>query len=121
VLLVGLREKGLEGALRCCALCTLAGGLRDLRDVPPGAGNTSHCFNDYNHCDCTTMLGEVSDSTNDGQVAGIARGNLLGPGIRTASDETLGPGGSWCTCTNGAGQEPPADVAHLQVQNYNST
>ena len=92
-----------------------AGGLRDLRDVPPGAGNTSHCFNDYNHCDCTAMLGEVSDSTNEGQVAGIARGNLLGPGIRTASDETLGPGGSWCTCTNGAGKEPPADVAHLQV------
>jgi len=91
-------------------------GLRDLRDVPPGQGNTSHCFADFNHCDCTTMLGEVSMNQNHGQVAGIARGNLLGPGIQTASDPALGAGGSWCTCIMGAGKEPPADVAHLQFQ-----
>ena len=41
-------------------------GLRDLRSVPPGAGNTSHCFNDYNHCDCCTMLGEVSVNPTQG-------------------------------------------------------
>jgi hypothetical protein len=89
-------------------------GLRDLRNVPPGQGNTSHCFADFNHCDCTTMLGEVSMNQNHGQVQGIARGNLLGPGIKTASDPELGTGGSWCTCIMGAGKEPPSDVAHLQ-------
>ena len=32
-----------------------AAGLKDMTDVPPGLGNTSHCFNDFNHCDATTM------------------------------------------------------------------
>ena len=37
-----------------------AAGLRDLTDVPPGHGYTGHAFNEANHCDATTMLGEVS-------------------------------------------------------------
>lgn len=62
-------------------------------------GNTGHCFNDYNHCDATTMVGDVKDNRNAGQVDGsIARGNFLGAGIAAASDPELGPGGSWCTC-----------------------
>ena len=41
-----------------------AAGLRDLTNVPPGAGYTGHAFNDHNHCDATTMLGEVAHNTN---------------------------------------------------------
>mmetsp|Transcript_4265 Transcript_4265/g.4922 ORF Transcript_4265/g.4922 Transcript_4265/m.4922 type:complete len:269 (-) Transcript_4265:170-976(-) len=91
-------------------------GLRDLQRSAPGQGYTGHCFADYNHCDCTTMLGEVSHNENQGQVQGIAMGNQLGPGIQNASDPELGPGGSWCTCQQGANQEPPRDVAHLQFK-----
>ena len=78
-----------------------AAGLRDLRDVAPGEGNTSHCFNDFNHVDATTMTLDVSDNENRGKVQGIAFGNRLGPGIRVASDPELGPGGTWCTCCPG--------------------
>lgn len=93
-----------------------AAGLRDLRDVPSGQGNTGHCFNDFNHVDATTMVLDVSDNENRGLVNGIAFGNRLGPGIRVASDPELGPGGTWCTCAQGGDAEPPADVAHLQFQ-----
>jgi len=93
-----------------------AGGLRDLTDVPPGQGYTGHAFNDHNHCDLTAMLGDVSHNTNNGAVAGIAVGNLLGPGIQAASIPELGPGGSWSTCTNGCHLEPPRDVAHVQFR-----
>lgn len=95
---------------------TLARGLRDLRDVPPGRGNTGHCFNDFNHVDATTMTLDMSDNENRGQVQGIAFGNQLGPGIRVASLPEVGPGGTWCTCAQGAAREPPADVAHLQFR-----
>ena len=37
-----------------------AAGLKDLTNVPPGQGYTGHAFNDYNHCDATTMLGDVA-------------------------------------------------------------
>jgi len=47
---------------------------------------------------------------------GIALGNQLGDGIRAASLPDAGPGGSWCTCSSGANQEPPHDVAHVQFQ-----
>ena len=96
-----------------------AGGLRDLPDARPGQGYTGHAFNDYNHCDATTMLGEVSHNLNEAgpnRVAGIAVGNRLGPGIEVASLPELGEGGSWSTCTNGCGQEPPQDVAHVQFR-----
>ena len=93
-----------------------AAGLRDLRDVPPGQGNTGHCFNDFNHVDATTMTLDVSDNENRGAVRGIAFGNQLGPGIRVASDPEPGPGGSWCTCCQGGAAEPPADVAHVQFR-----
>lgn len=94
-----------------------AGGLRDLENVPPGQGYTGHAFNDANHCDLTTMAESIQDSSNaDGRVAQISRRNLLGPGIRVASDPDLGPGGSWSTCTNGCNLDPPQDVAHVQFQ-----
>ncbi|KAJ1460164.1 hypothetical protein M885DRAFT_23596 [Pelagophyceae sp. CCMP2097] len=94
-----------------------AGGLFDIEDAAPGAGYTGHAFNDYNHCDLTTMLGDVQDESNaDGAIAQISRRNQLGPGIRVASDPALGPGGSWSTCTNGCNTEPPSDVAHVQFQ-----
>ena len=94
-----------------------AGGLRDLPDARPGQGYTGHAFNDYNHCDLTTMLGDVQDESNaDGSVAEISRSNLLGPGIREASLPELGEGGSWSTCTNGCASEPPRDVAHVQFR-----
>jgi hypothetical protein len=93
-----------------------AGGLRDLQNVAPGRGYTGHAFNDYNHCDLTTMTGEVSFNENRGQVAGIQFSNLLGPGIKVASIEELGPGGSWSTCMLGCNVEPPADVAHRQFR-----
>ena len=98
------------------ALPLWAAGLRDLTDVAPGAGNTGHCFNDFNHVDATTMSLSVSDNENRGQVSGIAFGNRLGPGIKVASDPDLGPGGSWCTCAQGGRSEPPEDVAHLQFR-----
>jgi hypothetical protein len=75
-----------------------AGGLRDLPDARPGQGYTGHCFNDWNHVDLTPIADDVSNNQNEGHVPGIARGNLLGPGIRVASLPELGPGGSWTTC-----------------------
>ena len=93
-----------------------AAGLKDLRDVPPGRGNTAHCFNDFNHVDATTMRMEDADNENGGRVAGMAYANPLGAGIRVARDETMGEGGSWCTCILGSNAEPPKDVAHVQFQ-----
>jgi len=93
-----------------------AGGLRDLRNAAPGSGYTGHAFNDDNHCDLTTMLGDVSHNTHGGNINGIAIGNLLGPGIEAASLPELGPGGSWSTCTNGCHEDPPQDVAHVQFR-----
>jgi len=69
-----------------------AGGLRDLTNVSPGLGYTGHSFNDFNHCDLTTMLDQVAHNENEGRVAGIAYRNPLGRGIRIASMEELGPG-----------------------------
>eukprot|EP00633_Aureoumbra_lagunensis_P001239 CAMPEP_0197300624 /NCGR_PEP_ID=MMETSP0890-20130614/48806_1 /TAXON_ID=44058 ORGANISM="Aureoumbra lagunensis, Strain CCMP1510" /NCGR_SAMPLE_ID=MMETSP0890 /ASSEMBLY_ACC=CAM_ASM_000533 /LENGTH=220 /DNA_ID=CAMNT_0042779573 /DNA_START=19 /DNA_END=681 /DNA_ORIENTATION=+ len=94
-----------------------AGGLKDLENARPGQGYTGHAFNDHNHCDLTCMLGDVQDESNsDGKVAEISRYNLLGPGIRIASIEELGPGGSWSTCMNGCAYNPPQDVAHVQFK-----
>lgn len=93
-----------------------AGGLKDLPDAVPGQGYTGHSFNDFNHVDLTTMSGKVSDNENDGSVKGIAIGNNLGNGIRIASIEDLGPGGSWSTCAIGCNKDPPQDVAHIQFR-----
>jgi len=93
-----------------------AGGLRDLPDARPGQGYTGHAFNDDNHCDLTTMLGDVAHNENQGEVSMIAIGNQLGPGIEVASLPELGPGGSWSTCTNGCHVDPPQDVAHVQFR-----
>ena len=59
-----------------------------------GQGYTGHAFNDSNHCDATTMLGEVSHNLNeagDFLAVGIAIGNRLGPGI-----EIVEPAGARC-------------------------
>mmetsp|Transcript_16289 Transcript_16289/g.20620 ORF Transcript_16289/g.20620 Transcript_16289/m.20620 type:complete len:298 (+) Transcript_16289:192-1085(+) len=93
-----------------------AGGLKDLPDSVPGQGYTGHSFNDYNHVDLTTMNDQVSDNENDGTVKQIAIGNNLGNGIRIASIQELGPGGSWSTCANGCHLDPPQDVAHIQFR-----
>ncbi|KAL1529818.1 hypothetical protein AB1Y20_000750 [Prymnesium parvum] len=104
-----------------------AAGLRDLKNVRPGArcrelagmGYTGHAFNDNNHCDATTMLGDVAHNENEegeSRVKGIAIGNRLGPGIEIASLPELGEGGSWSTCTNGCHLDPPQDVAHIQFK-----
>ena len=76
-------------------------------------------FNDANHCDATTMLGDVAHNLNEagaGRVQGIAVGNRLGPGIEVASLPELGEGGTWSTCTNGCHLDPPQDVAHVQFR-----
>ena len=44
-----------------------AGGLRDLPHARPGEGYTGHAFNDWNHCDLTTMLDDVAMNENRGQ------------------------------------------------------
>jgi len=96
-----------------------AAGLRDLRQSAPGQGYTGHAFNDNNHCDATTMLGDVAHNLNEGgdkRVQGIAVGNRLGPGIEIASLPELGEGGTWSTCTNGCNLDPPQDVAHIQFR-----
>lgn len=93
-----------------------AGGLRDLRRAPPGKGYTGHAFNDWNHCDLTTMLGFDADNENDDRVTCIHSVNSLGEGIRCASLKELGPGGSWSTCIVGCHHEPPHDVAHIQFR-----
>ena len=47
-----------------------AAGLKDITDAQPGRGYTGHAFNDYNHCDATTMLTAVKDNENNGVVRG---------------------------------------------------
>ena len=54
-----------------------AGGLKDLQNASPGAGYTGHSFNDFNHCDLTPMNGEVTESENNGRVAGIHSSNKV--------------------------------------------
>ena len=96
-----------------------AAGLWDNKTARPGEGYTGHAFADSNHCDATTMLGEVAHNQNSdgsGKIAGIAVGNRLGAGIEKASLPELGEGGSWSTCTNGCHLDPPQDVAHVQFR-----
>lgn len=82
-------------------------------------GETSHCFNDYNHVSAMTVVNENRDNEHDGKVTGMGVGNQLGDGIKKASlHDRAGfeKGGSWCTCAIGAGKEPPFDVAHHQFK-----
>ena len=85
-------------SVRCKVLW--AAGLRDLKNVASGQGYTGHAFNDANHCDATTMLGDVAHNLNEAgsnRVQDIAVGNRLGPGIEVASLPELGQGGTWST------------------------
>jgi len=87
-----------------------------LADIP---GTTSHCFDDFNHVSATTMLDLTQDNKHDGGVKGMAIGNDLGSGIRSASlhdAKGFEENGSWCTCALGAGDEPPHDIAHHQFR-----
>ena len=64
--------EGVRQQLLWCA------GLKDLQNAAPGQGYTGHAFNDANHCDATTMLGDVSHNLNEAgpnRVSGIAIGN----------------------------------------------
>ena len=73
--------------------------------------STSHCFNDFNHVDCCTMVQSHTHRTNeDSRVVGMHRVNFLGSHIVDASLPSLGEGGSWCTCHLSS----PADVCHKQ-------
>lgn len=93
-----------------------AAGLKDDEVSRPGQGYTGHAFNDYNHCDATTMSIATAHNENEGRVSGIHRSNPLGVGILKASLPELGPGGTWSTCMQGCHTEPPRDVAHVQFQ-----
>jgi hypothetical protein len=75
-----------------------AAGLKDLPHARPGKGYTGHSFNDWNHVDACTMLGDVQFEENEGRVEGMHYNNRLGEGIVIASDPTLGEGGTWSTC-----------------------
>jgi hypothetical protein len=89
--------------------------LEDNTTAHAGNGYTGHCFNDFNHVDCCTMLGNRAHHENHGQVEGIAYGNPLGAGIQRASlDGGEEASGSWCTCQLGAASDPPRDVCHTQ-------
>eukprot|EP00041_Stephanoeca_diplocostata_P013871 m.247431 g.247431 ORF g.247431 m.247431 type:complete len:232 (+) comp19496_c0_seq20:321-1016(+) len=91
--------------------------LHNNESVLPGMGNTGHCFSDFNHVDCCTMLGRNVDNDNNGKVEGIAFTNALGTGIRAASlDGGESSSGSWCTCQLGADKMPPQDVCHVQFR-----
>ena len=86
-----------------------AAGLKDLPHLKPGKGNTSHAFNNYNHCDAVALLTEVYTNANGAAAP-------LGPGIEIASLPELGEGGSWATASNGCHTEPPQDIAHAQLR-----
>ena len=93
-----------------------AGGLRhDLRE-------TSHAFNDWNHCDLTPMKRSTFDFENEGRVRGMNPRNQLGQVIRKCSltkeddPDFDDDGGSWSTCLMNCNLEPPRDVAHVQFQ-----
>ena len=73
--------------------------------------STGHCFNDFNHVDCCTMVNDNTHRTNEESlVEGMHRVNLLGPHIVAAAVADRGDGGSWCTCHLSA----PMDVCHKQ-------
>lgn len=93
-----------------------AAGLKDLPNARPGEGYTGHSFNDWNHVDACTMLGNVQFEENQGRVEGMHYRNPLGKGIVIASDPSLGEGGTWSTCMQGCHHDPPQDVAHIQFK-----
>ena len=93
-----------------------AAGLKDITNARPGQGYTGHAFNDWNHVDACTMLGDVQFEENEGRVEGMHYRNPLGEGIVIASDPTLGEGGTWSTCMQGCHHNPPQDVAHVQFK-----
>jgi hypothetical protein len=73
--------------------------------------STGHCFNDFNHVDCCTMVGKHTHRTNEeSRVVGMHSVNMLGPHIEEGSVAERGTGGSWCTCHLSA----PLDVCHKQ-------
>ena len=73
--------------------------------------STNHCFNDFNHVDCCTMVSASTHRTNEeSRVPGMHAVNQLGPHITEAALESHGKGGSWCTCQLSS----PYDVCHRQ-------
>ncbi|XP_075255204.1 uncharacterized protein LOC142347924 [Convolutriloba macropyga] len=102
--LVGKSWQDIRSILLWC------GGLKEI-------ASTGHAFMDDNHCDLTTMLGNVQKNSNEsGEIPQISKQNFLGDHIKRSSVADLGEGGSWSTCTNGCNQIPPHDVAHVQFK-----
>ena len=90
-----------------------AGGLKNVYE-------TSHIFNDFNHCDLTPMKRNTFDNQNQGKVMNIHPTNYLGDVIKKCSinnDNIFKDNdGSWGTCMIGCNQNPPQDVAHIQFK-----
>ena len=75
------------------------------------SSSTSHCFDDFNHVDCCTMVASNAFNTNaDSAIMGMHAVNQLGAHISDGSIDSHGEGGSWCTCQ----LQTPNDVCHRQ-------
>jgi hypothetical protein len=73
--------------------------------------STSHCFADFNHVDCCTMVAGNTHRTNEeSRIAGMHPVNQLENHIKAASVRSHSEGGSWCTCH----LQSPFDVCHRQ-------
>lgn len=90
-----------------------AGGLKDIDE-------TSHIFNDFNHCDLTPMKRNSFENQNKGKVMNIHPTNYLGDVIKKCSINNTkifqDNDGSWGTCMIGCNQNPPQDVSHIQFK-----
>ena len=92
--------------------CSVRWDLSSIACAHKCVYDAGHCFADWNHVDCCTMVGRNAHNENSGRVAGMSFTNRLGAGITKSSVPTHGAGGSWCTCQVGAAQD--RDVCHVQ-------
>lgn len=113
----GAATQRLQNAREAARVVSLGGDWAEVRQQLVRACGlqvvqaTSHCFADYNHVDCCTMVAQNTHNTNEqSRVAGMHPVNQLGPHITAASVRTRGEGGSWCTCQ----LQSPFDVCHRQ-------
>eukprot|EP01083_Nonionella_stella_P318562 1165134_1 len=86
--------------------------LVDICGLKNNTMATTHCFADWTHVDCCSIVTIHSFVTNQhSHVTGMHPINQLGPHI-TQNSILVGNdnNGSWCTCHHGA----PKDVCHLQ-------
>merc|ERR1712083_963246 len=73
---------------------------------------TSHCFSDFNHVDCCSIMTQFSSNTNEeARVKGMDPVNDLSYHIQQYSLPLGGDeNGSWCTCEIGAPEDVPFTV-----------